>query len=230
MILSLALVVFSQKMWNSSWSILNLSGFLFYINDIPHLLTPVVTDMKKPLMRCALVRRWGNGTSLSVMVWALRVRNIEGFNEKIDEMWRNGIWEVPDPICRQGDAMVAMPLHWKGWVILWLLSMSLLVYWWWPGVSECEEFVAWLGLRAWVNGIFLLLATQRPSVDVITGLIKANIPSRIAFTVASKIDSRTILDQGGAEVFGSWRYALFWTRFIWFNSRTRCLYEWWRSN
>lgn len=164
-------------------------------NDIPHLLTPVVTDMKK----AANALRWcvDEMERRYQLLSVLRVRNIEGFNEKIDEYEAMGM-PVPNPIWRQGDTMDAMPPALKklSYIVVIVDEFADLMM---VAGKQIEELIARLAQKARAIGIHLILATQRPSVDVITGLIKANIPSRIAFTVASKIDSRTILDQGGAE-------------------------------
>lgn len=164
-------------------------------NDIPHLLTPVVTDMKK----AANALRWcvDEMERRYQLLSALRVRNIEGFNEKINEYEAMGM-PVPNPIWRQGDTMDAMPPALKklSYIVVIVDEFADLMM---VAGKQIEELIARLAQKARAIGIHLILATQRPSVDVITGLIKANIPSRIAFTVASKIDSRTILDQGGAE-------------------------------
>ncbi|AAC23240.1 cell division protein FtsK-related protein [Haemophilus influenzae Rd KW20] len=164
-------------------------------NDIPHLLTPVVTDMKK----AANALRWcvDEMERRYQLLSALRVRNIEGFNEKIDEYEAMGM-PVPNPIWRLGDTMDAMPPALKklSYIVVIVDEFADLMM---VAGKQIEELIARLAQKARAIGIHLILATQRPSVDVITGLIKANIPSRIAFTVASKIDSRTILDQGGAE-------------------------------
>ena len=164
-------------------------------NDIPHLLTPVVTDMKK----AANALRWcvDEMERRYQLLSALRVRNIEGFNEKIDEYEAMGM-PVPNPIWRPGDTMDAMPPALKklSYIVVIVDEFADLMM---VAGKQIEELIARLAQKARAIGIHLILATQRPSVDVITGLIKANIPSRIAFTVASKIDSRTILDQGGAD-------------------------------
>lgn len=164
-------------------------------NDIPHLLTPVVTDMKK----AANALRWcvDEMERRYQLLSALRVRNIEGFNEKIDEYEGKGM-PVPDPIWRPGDSMdnVRPTLQKLSYIVVIVDEFADLMM---VAGKQIEELIARLAQKARAIGIHLILATQRPSVDVITGLIKANVPSRIAFTVASKIDSRTILDQGGAE-------------------------------
>ena len=164
-------------------------------NDIPHLLTPVVTDMKK----AANALRWcvDEMERRYQLLSALRVRNIEGFNEKIDEYEAMGM-PIPNPIWRPGDTMDATPPALKklSYIVVIVDEFADLMM---VAGKQIEELIARLAQKARAIGIHLILATQRPSVDVITGLIKANIPSRIAFTVASKIDSRTILDQGGAE-------------------------------
>lgn len=164
-------------------------------NDIPHLLTPVVTDMKK----AANALRWcvDEMERRYQLLSALRVRNIEGFNEKIDEYEAMGM-PIPNPIWKPGDTMDQMPPALKklSYIVVIVDEFADLMM---VAGKQIEELIARLAQKARAIGIHLILATQRPSVDVITGLIKANIPSRIAFTVASKIDSRTILDQGGAE-------------------------------
>ncbi|MFZ7142866.1 DNA translocase FtsK [Avibacterium avium] len=164
-------------------------------NDIPHLLTEVVTDMKK----AANALRWcvDEMERRYQLLSALRVRNIEGYNEKIDEYNAMGM-PIPNPIWRPGDTMDAMPpaLEKLSYIVVIVDEFADLMM---VAGKQIEELIARLAQKARAIGIHLILATQRPSVDVITGLIKANIPSRIAFSVASKIDSRTILDQGGAE-------------------------------
>ncbi|QPB42691.1 DNA translocase FtsK [Rodentibacter haemolyticus] len=164
-------------------------------NDIPHLLTPVVTDMKK----AANALRWcvDEMERRYQLLSALRVRNIEGFNEKIDE-WEGMGKPIPNPIWKPGDTMdqMAPPLKRLNYIVVIVDEFADLMM---VAGKQIEELIARLAQKARAIGIHLILATQRPSVDVITGLIKANVPSRIAFTVASKIDSRTILDQGGAE-------------------------------
>ena len=164
-------------------------------NDIPHLLTNVVTDMNK----AANALRWcvDEMERRYQLLTALHVRNIEGFNHKIDQAAEMQL-PIPNPIWRPGDTMDAMPpalekLPYIVVVVDEFADLMMIVG------KQVEELIARLAQKARAIGIHLILATQRPSVDVITGLIKANIPSRIAFTVASKIDSRTILDQSGAE-------------------------------
>ena len=164
-------------------------------NDIPHLLTPVVTDMKK----AANALRWciDEMERRYQLLSALRVRNIEGYNEKIEEYEKLNM-PIPNPIWKPGDTMDKMPppLEKLSYIVVIVDEFADLMM---VAGKQIEELIARLAQKARAIGIHLILATQRPSVDVITGLIKANIPSRIAFTVASKIDSRTILDQGGAE-------------------------------
>ena len=164
-------------------------------NDIPHLLTNVVTDMNK----AANALRWcvDEMERRYQLLTALHVRNIEGFNHKIDQAAEMQL-PIPNPIWRPGDTMDAMPpalekLPYIVVIVDEFADLMMIVG------KQVEELIARLAQKARAIGIHLILATQRPSVDVITGLIKANIPSRIAFTVASKIDSRTILDQSGAE-------------------------------
>ena len=158
---------------------------------IPHLLAPVVTDMKQA----------ANGLNWCVVEMERRyklmsksgVRNLAGFNQKIDEAKARGEFiynpfsltpEDPEPLERLPHIVV---------IIDELADLMMVVG------KKIEELIARLAQKARAAGIHLILATQRPSVDVITGLIKANIPTRIAFQVSSKIDSRTILDQMGAE-------------------------------
>lgn len=162
---------------------------------IPHLLTQVVTDMKdaaNALNWCVneMERRYR-------LMSALGVRNIAGFNEKIklaEEMGR----PIPDPLWKPTDSMdLEMPtLEKLPYIVVMVDEFADLIM---AVGKKVEELIARLAQKARAAGIHLVLATQRPSVDVITGLIKANIPTRIAFTVSSKIDSRTILDQMGAE-------------------------------
>ncbi|MCX8959744.1 cell division protein FtsK [Erwinia psidii] len=162
---------------------------------IPHLLTEVVTDMKD----AANALRWSVGEMERryKLMSALGVRNLAGYNEKIaqaDAMGR----PIPDPFWKPGDSMDSTPpvLEKLPYIVVLVDEFADLMM---AVGKKVEELIARLAQKARAAGIHLVLATQRPSVDVITGLIKANIPTRIAFTVSSKIDSRTILDQGGAE-------------------------------
>ncbi len=159
--------------------------------DIPHLLAPVVTDMKQAanaLQWCVaeMDRRY------KLMSW-LGVRNLSGYNHKIADAEKHGR-KLEDPATLEsGDPqpLQALPL-----VVVVIDELADLMM---VSGKKVEELIARLAQKARAAGIHLILATQRPSVDVITGLIKANIPTRIAFQVASKIDSRTILDQSGAD-------------------------------
>ena len=162
---------------------------------IPHLLTEVVTDMKD----AANALRWSVNEMERryKLMSALGVRNLAGYNEKIaqaDQMGR----PIPDPYWKPGDSMDAEhpTLEKLPYIVVMVDEFADLMM---TVGKKVEELIARLAQKARAAGIHLVLATQRPSVDVITGLIKANIPTRIAFTVSSKIDSRTILDQGGAE-------------------------------
>ncbi len=162
---------------------------------IPHLLSPVVTDMKD----AANALRWcvAEMERRYRLMAALKVRNIAGFNKLVHEAIATGE-PIPDPLWKPEDtfadeAPLLEPLPYVVVVIDELADMMMIVG------KKVEELIARLAQKARAAGIHLILATQRPSVDVITGLIKANIPTRIALTVASKIDSRTILDQMGAE-------------------------------
>jgi S-DNA-T family DNA segregation ATPase FtsK/SpoIIIE len=158
---------------------------------IPHLLAPVVTDMKHAghaLNWCVaeMDRRYK-------LMSALGVRNLAGFNTKVREAKEKGT-PIPHPFSLTPDApepLEALPLIVV--VIDELADLMMVVG------KKVEELIARLAQKARASGIHLVLATQRPSVDVITGLIKANVPTRVAFQVSSKIDSRTILDQQGAE-------------------------------
>ncbi len=161
--------------------------------DIPHLLTPVVTDMKE----AANALRWcvAEMERRYPLMAALGVRNITGFNKKVKEAIDRGE-PISDPTVDVVDgepAPILEPMPFIVVIIDELADMMMVVG------KQVEELIARLAQKARAAGIHLILATQRPSVDVITGLIKANIPTRIAFQVSSRIDSRTILDQMGAE-------------------------------
>jgi S-DNA-T family DNA segregation ATPase FtsK/SpoIIIE len=159
--------------------------------DIPHLLAPVVIDMKQAvnaLTWCVaeMERRY------KLMNW-LGVRNLSGFNHKVAEAEKQGR-KLEDPLTI--DSGEPQPIAQMPNIVLVIDELADLMM---VVGKKVEELIARLAQKARASGIHLILATQRPSVDVITGLIKANIPSRIAFQVSSKIDSRTILDQSGAE-------------------------------
>ena len=169
-------------------------------DGIPHLLTPVITDMKDAangLRWCVaeMERRYK-------LMASLGVRNLAGYNRKVEDAIKAGtpipdpLW-TPDPILAETDEEQAHPSLEKLPAIVVVIDefadMMMIVG------KKVEQLIARIAQKARAAGIHLILATQRPSVDVITGLIKANIPTRIAFQVSSKIDSRTILDQGGAE-------------------------------
>ncbi len=166
-------------------------------DDIPHLLTPVVTDMSE----AANALRWAVGemeNRYKIMA-ALGVRNITGYNRKVAEAIEKGE-PIKDPLFVKDELMVddqqpadLKPLPYIVVVVDEFADLIMVVG------KKIEELIARLAQKARASGIHLILATQRPSVDVITGLIKSNIPSRIAFQVSSKVDSRTILDQMGAE-------------------------------
>jgi S-DNA-T family DNA segregation ATPase FtsK/SpoIIIE len=163
--------------------------------DIPHLLAPVVTDMK----HAANALRWcvAEMERRYLLMSKLKVRNIAGFNEKVREAQDRGE-EILDPLWDPNTSMDSHPLPLKTLPYIVVIvdefaDMMMVVG------KKVEELIARLAQKARASGLHLILATQRPSVDVITGLIKANIPTRIAFQVSTKIDSRTILDQGGAE-------------------------------
>jgi len=164
--------------------------------DIPHLLTPVVTDMKE----AANALRWcvAEMERRYRLMATLKVRNIAGFNRKVQDALATGeglvdpFW-TPDSAEIPGEIAVLQPLPFIVVVIDELADMMMIVG------KKVEELIARLAQKARAAGIHLILATQRPSVDVITGLIKANIPTRVAFQVSSRVDSRTILDQMGAE-------------------------------
>ncbi|MBA8577612.1 DNA translocase FtsK [Escherichia coli] len=162
---------------------------------IPHLLTEVVTDMKD----AANALRWcvNEMERRYKLMSALGVRNLAGYNEKIAEADRM-MRPIPDPYWKPGDSMDAQHpvLKKEPYIVVLVDEFADLMM---TVGKKVEELIARLAQKARAAGIHLVLATQRPSVDVITGLIKANIPTRISFTVSSKIDSRTILDQAGAE-------------------------------
>lgn len=160
---------------------------------IPHLLAPVVTDMKE----AAHALRWcvAEMDKRYRLMAAMGVRNIGGYNKKVQDAIDAG-QPIVDPLFKPMEGMAAQelaPLPYIVVVVDELADMMMVVG------KKVEELIARLAQKARASGIHLILATQRPSVDVITGLIKANIPTRIAFQVSSKIDSRTILDQMGAE-------------------------------
>lgn len=174
-------------------------------DGIPHLLTPVITDMKD----AANGLRWcvGEMERRYKLMAALGVRNLAGYNRKVKDAAERGepikdpVW-VPDPTemtlfqMEQGEKPEAPDLEHLPFIVVVIdefADMMMIVG------KKVEELIARIAQKARAAGIHLVLATQRPSVDVITGLIKANVPTRIAFQVSSKIDSRTILDQGGAE-------------------------------
>nr|WP_099118635.1 DNA translocase FtsK 4TM domain-containing protein [Xenorhabdus ishibashii] len=162
---------------------------------IPHLLTEVVTDMKD----AANALRWcvNEMERRYKLMSALGVRNLAGYNDKIKQAENMGR-PIPDPFWKPGDSMdITHPMLKKEpYIVVMVDEFADLMM---TAGKKVEELIARLAQKARAAGIHLVLATQRPSVDIITGLIKANIPTRIAFTVSSKIDSRTILDQGGAE-------------------------------
>jgi len=160
---------------------------------VPHLLTPVVTDMKE----AASALRWcvAEMERRYKLMASLGVRNIAGYNQKVKEAKKNGA-PLLDPLWQEGMSPEPLPLQELPYIVVLadeFADMMMVVG------KKVEELIARIAQKARAAGIHLILATQRPSVDVITGLIKANIPTRIAFQVSSKIDSRTILDQQGAE-------------------------------
>tara|TARA_A100001015_G_scaffold111291_1_gene123508 strand:- start:1962 stop:4217 length:2256 start_codon:yes stop_codon:yes gene_type:complete len=172
-------------------------------DGIPHLLTPVITDMKD----ASVGLRWcvGEMERRYKLMSSLGVRNIAGFNRKIEEAKRNNL-TIPDPLWvadyeqesghDKYDSYEPPALDRLSYIVVVIdefADMMMIVG------KKVEQLIARISQKARAAGIHLILATQRPSVDVITGLIKANVPSRIAFQVSSKIDSRTILDQAGAE-------------------------------
>ncbi len=165
-------------------------------DNIPHLLTPVVTDMKE----AASALRWGVAEMERryKLMAQLGVRNLGGFNKKVMDAKKAGE-PIKDPLWRQQDTATqteAPELTTLPYVVIVVdefADMMMVVG------KKVEELIARIAQKARAAGIHLILATQRPSVDVITGLIKANVPSRISFQVSSRIDSRTVIDQGGAE-------------------------------
>ena len=166
-------------------------------DGIPHLLSPVVTDMKE----AANALRWcvGEMERRYTVMAELKVRNITGYNKKVNEAIKLGT-PIVDPLYQaelslnpSGPPPTLEPMPFIVVVVDEFADMMMQVG------KKAEELIARIAQKARAAGIHLILATQRPSVDVITGLIKANVPTRIAFQVSSKIDSRTILDQGGAE-------------------------------
>ncbi len=166
-------------------------------DGIPHLLSPVVTDMSE----AANALRWcvGEMERRYALMAELKVRNITGFNKKVAEAEANGT-PIVDPMYeaeKSLDPTAAPPtLEHMPFIVVVVDEFADMMM---QVGKKAEEMIARIAQKARAAGIHLILATQRPSVDVITGLIKANIPTRIAFQVSQKIDSRTILDQGGAE-------------------------------
>jgi len=166
-------------------------------DDIPHLLTPVVTDMSE----AANALRWAVGEMENryKLMAALGVRNITGYNRKVSEAIEAGT-PIKDPLFKRDELMPddaeAADLKPMPFIVVVVDEFADLIM---VVGKKIEELIARLAQKARASGVHLILATQRPSVDVITGLIKANIPSRIAFQVSSRTDSRTILDQMGAE-------------------------------
>ena len=166
-------------------------------DGIPHLLAPVVTDMKE----AANALRWcvGEMERRYTVMAALKVRNIAGYNKKVNEAIKLGkplvdpLYQAELSLNPSGPPPTLEPMPFIVVVVDEFADMMMQVG------KKAEELIARIAQKARAAGIHLVLATQRPSVDVITGLIKANVPTRIAFQVSSKIDSRTILDQGGAE-------------------------------
>ncbi|MBE4603014.1 DNA translocase FtsK [Vibrio navarrensis] len=162
---------------------------------IPHLLAEVVTDMKD----ASNALRWcvGEMERRYKLMSVMGVRNIKGFNEKLKMATEAG-HPIHDPLWQDGDSMDTEPplLEKLPYIVVVVDEFADLIM---VVGKKVEELIARLAQKARAAGIHLILATQRPSVDVITGLIKANIPTRVAFTVSTKTDSRTILDQGGAE-------------------------------
>lgn len=183
---------------------------------IPHLLTDVVTDMKD----AANALRWcvGEMERRYKLMSALGVRNLAGYNERVDQAEAMGR-PIPDPFWKPTDSMDITPpvLEKEPYIVVMVDEFADLIM---TVGKKVEELIARLAQKARAAGIHLVLATQRPSVDVITGLIKANIPTRIAFTVSSKIDSRTILDQGAPSPCWAWVICFIWRR----TPRSRCAY------
>ena len=160
---------------------------------IPHLLAPVVTDMRQ----AAHALNWcvGEMERRYKVMSALGVRNLAGFNQKIRDA-EKAKTPIPNPLNPAAEGAEAEPLHEMPLIVVVIDELADLMM---VVGKKVEELIARIAQKARAAGIHLVLATQRPSVDVITGLIKANIPSRVAFQVAAKVDSRTILDQMGAE-------------------------------
>jgi len=167
---------------------------------IPHLLTPVVTDMKD----AANALRWSVGEMERryKLMAAMGVRNLAGYNRKVEDAIARGepisdpFWVASEHFVAGEDEAPAPNLEALPAIVIVIeefADMMMIVG------KKVEQLIARIAQKARAAGIHLVLATQRPSVDVITGLIKANVPTRMAFQVSSKIDSRTILDQGGAE-------------------------------
>jgi len=160
---------------------------------IPHLLAPVVTDMRQAAN--ALTWCVGEMDRRYKLMSALGVRNMAGFNQKVRDAIKNG-QPIPNPLAAPDSLEPPEPLHEMALIVVIVDELADLMM---VVGKKVEELIARLAQKARAAGIHLILATQRPSVDVITGLIKANIPTRIAFQVAARVDSRTILDQMGAE-------------------------------
>ena len=158
-------------------------------DDIPHLITPVITDMQKA----------SNGLNWCVkemdkrykLMSILGVRSFEGYNEKV-----SNLSSIPDDVRQQLEEENQAEIKELPYIVVVIDELADLMM---VTGKKVEQLIARLAQKARASGIHLAIATQRPSVDVITGLIKANIPSRMSFLVSSKVDSRTILDQGGAE-------------------------------
>jgi S-DNA-T family DNA segregation ATPase FtsK/SpoIIIE len=158
---------------------------------IPHLLCPVVTDMKQ----AANALNWGVGEMERryKLMSKLGVRNVAGYNKRLAEAAERGE-SIPNPFSLTPEE--PEPLERLPFIVVVIDELADLMM---VVGKKIEELIARLAQKARASGVHLILATQRPSVDVITGLIKANIPTRLSFQVSSKIDSRTILDQMGAE-------------------------------